>query len=106
MKQAIQIQHPTLDLAGVVAFGDRDKGMVAAADRELGMMSWFHNLKHASSDVALAVKGCGLAVRMKFETAASMYTKMEARSSWRKPGLLAWATKLTMGTAVQKFYLK
>ena len=39
LKQAIQIQDPTLDLAGVVAFGDRDKGMVAAADRELGMMS-------------------------------------------------------------------
>ena len=78
MKQAIQIQDPTLDLAGVVAFGDRDKGMVAAADRKLGMMSGFHDLKHASSNIALAVKGCGLAVRMKFETAASMYTKEEA----------------------------
>ena len=92
-KEAIQIQDPTLDLAGVVAFGDRDKGMVAAADRELGMMSGFHDLKHASSNIALAVKGCGLAVRMKLETAASIYTKEEARVqylqyAWQVPGAL------------------
>ena len=77
----ISAQEFPLNLGEIIGLGDRDKGMGAAADvdRELGVVSWFNDLKHASSNIALAVKGCGLAVRMKFETAASVYTKEEAR---------------------------
>ena len=78
-REAVELQDPQLNLGEIIGFGDRDKGMGAAADRELGMVTWFNDLKHASSNIALAVKGCGLAVRMKFETAASVYTKEEAR---------------------------
>ena len=79
-REAIIDQDPNLDLFGIVAVGDRDKGMGAAAGIELGMMSRFNEIRHCSANIALAVKGCGLPVRMKFETAASMYTKQEAHA--------------------------
>ena len=52
--------------------------MEAAATAELGMMHWTHCITHFTNNIGNQFKGCGLPIRQKVKTAASLYTKQEA----------------------------
>ena len=77
-RETICAQHPTIELHLVNAIGDRDKGMDAAGCSELGMMHWSDCITHFTNNIGTMFKGCGIAVRLKVKTAASLYTRAEA----------------------------
>ena len=77
-KETVCSQNPTIQLHLINAMGDRDKGMDAAGAAELGMMKWSDCITHFTNNIANQFKGCGLAVRLKVKTAASLYTRGEA----------------------------
>ena len=68
------MQDPTLDLSVINAMGDRDKGMDAAGAAQLGMMKWTSCLTHFTNNIGCQLKGCGLSIRLKIKTAATLYT--------------------------------
>ena len=77
-KQTVCSQNTTIQLHILNAMRDQDKGMDEAGAAELGLMKWADCITHFTNNIANQFKGCGLAVRLKVKTAASLYTRGEA----------------------------